>query len=918
MLSSLLDHFDSLLPRIRQKLPIQNPLHSFVHNNILQMFEGKDFHEAVQEAGKLYRANPYWPIERYKEKFREGKISEEDVFKSIALYLGHYPAISSLDLLGMTPKEYFYRLMFSELSFNNDDTQPAIDDLELWNLCQEKMLGERLVLRRSPVLWRGRGYWEKYHQESFPLNVHPFIIRHISTYLDQGQSFWPNPYASRSYWDYFLKSCEELKGFTSGWVTVLLERVEFHRDSSPREIICRELARMGIPSEVWEDYLLELLFDLKGWSGMVNKLETEPWQATVKAPAISLVDYLASILLIESAVDGFYSEQKSIDLSLIYGRKDVLELRSYNLSLALYQITKSFKLDNRWMQRLDKADLLKLIDEIDESEFRDNVRLWHEAFEHHFHRKAIEAIVEHSTHPTEVVSPYASVLFCIDDREESMRRHLEEVDHGIKTYGVVGFFGIDMKFSGVKSPRLIAQCPPVVSPSRVIREVTTERESRFEWWKSFSGSNDLRLYYSSRTLFRGFFSSLVLGALSLVPMFMEVFFPERSKTLRRKIIRSLRLEPKTDMLIEAKEHGHGYSKKEMAAIVASIVNMCGLKSPLSELVVTLGHGSTSNNNPFKQAYGCGACGGNAGIPNSRAFAKMANDPEVRKELRNLGVEITDGAFILAGFHDTSTDEVLFFNEEDVPAHFKEGVAKLKQSLQEACKLNAFERCQRFSSFPKDGTPDTALKHVRERAHDLAQPRPEYGHSSNALAIVGKRELTRGLFLNRRAFLLTYDWESDPDGSILKDVVVGGVPVSVNINMDYYFSSVDNENFGCGSKLPLNMTSLLGVMTGSQSDLRIGLARQMIEIHEPIRNLTIIESPLERVDSLFRGHARLKNILFHHWMRLVVKDPQKGWFIFSQDKFEPLDMSVHPMKHFDSSIDLIQQTHTEEDFAEIDS
>jgi uncharacterized protein YbcC (UPF0753/DUF2309 family) len=109
------------------------------------------------------------------------------------------------------------------------------------------------------------------------------------------------------------------------------------------------------------------------------------------------------------------------------------------------------------------------------------------------------------------------------------------------------------------------------------------------------------------------------------------------------------------------------------------------------------------------------------------------------------------------------------------------------------------------------------------------------------------------------------------------------------------------------------------MTGSQSDLRIGLARQMIEIHEPIRNMTIIEAPLERVKKLFNSHPRLKNILYHHWFRLVVKDPMtNSWWIFTQQDFEPLAFELKKMKHFDSSMKLIHATHVEEDFAEIKS
>ena len=63
-------------------------------------------------------------------------------------------------------------------------------------------------------------------------------------------------------------------------------------------------------------------------------------------------------------------------------------------------------------------------------------------------------------------------------------------------------------------------------------------------------------------------------------------------------------------------------------------------------------------------------------------------------------------------------------------------------------------------------PDAALRHVEERSEHLAQPRPEYGHCTNAVCIVGRRSLTRGLFLDRRAFLVSYDADQDPDDQSL--------------------------------------------------------------------------------------------------------------------------------------------------------
>lgn len=911
--------FNQLISRIRTKLPIQNPLHGFVHNNILQMFENLDFHDAVKEAGVLYRARPYWPEFKYTDRYKEGKITDQDIFRAIDHYLGNHPSIDSIELLQLSGKEFFYRLMFAELNFNDDENQQSISNPHLWSLCLEKMHDKGLTLSRSPVKWRGKEYWERYHNESYALSVHPFIIRLISSYLDQGQSFWQNPFVNKGFWNFFTFDVEALRGFTSGWQSILIEKVLAVKDLSPEEIIQQELRRMEIPEEVWESYILEILFDLKGWSGMVNKLELEPWQATVKSPEIKLVDYIAALILIESSVDQHHADTESLDLSFIRGRKQNIELRGFQLSLALYQITQSFRLDERWMQRFGPATLLKIIDEIDMAEHVHRIRLWHEAFEHHFHREAIEAIAKHAKKAKEQAPGPAQVLFCIDDREESIRRHLEEIDPVVKTYGVVGFFGIDMKFASIKSSRLVAQCPPVVTPSRIIAEVPRDTKSAktFERWNLMTGGGNLALYYHSRTMFRGFFSTILLGIASLFPMFMQVFFPEKSRDLKNKVMGTFTPIPKTELSIELGEQGHGYSKAEMAKIVQAILDMCGIRAEYSPLVVLLAHGSSSNNNPFRQAYGCGACGGNAGIPNSRAFAKMANDPEVRVELAKLGLHIPKDTFFVSGFHDTCTDEVHFFNLELMPDSHKAEFEKLRKNLNEACARNAFERCQRFSSEIAKSSPKEALKHVKERAVDLAQPRPEYGHSSNALAIVARREITRGLFLNRRAFLHTYDWRLDPDGSILKQVVLGGVPVAVNINMDYYFSSVDNENFGCGSKLPLNLTSLLGVMTGSSSDLRIGLARQMVEIHEPIRNLTIVEAPIASVKALFDGHPRLKNILYNHWMRLAVLDPEtQEWHLFGTTEFASVAFEKSKMKHYSSSVDLINKTHTEEDFAEI--
>ncbi|MES2526154.1 MAG: putative inorganic carbon transporter subunit DabA [Bdellovibrionota bacterium] len=912
--------FNKLLTGIRARLPIQNPLHSFVHNNILQMFENLDFHDAVKEAGELYRAKTYWPVEKYKECFAKKKISEVDIMEALNHYMGYNHELPFLPLLGITKKDFFYRLMFSELNFNDDEVQPELDDERLWMHCREKVRNENLVLSRSPVRWRAKAYWEKHHNILYSSSIHPLVTRLIGSYLDQGQSFWGNPFSQEGFWKFVAYDLEQTDNFLSGWQKVFAKKMKEGAGKDPGNIILNELKEMNIPEEKWESYLLDILFDLKGWAGMVNKLELEPWQATVKAPKIQLAEYLAVVLLIESSVDSYFSTTHSLDINLIRGRKEEIKLSGFQLSLGLYQIAKAMKLDERWVQKLKVSDALALIDGVDAAEAHHNIRLWHEAFEHHYHREAIQTLMSRKENEVKPPEMAAQVFFCIDDREESIRRHMEEVDPRLKTYGVVGFFGIDMKFSTYKHDRLIAQCPPVVVPSRIVTEVAldTERGSFLRRIYNFLGITDLAFYYQSRTMFRGLLTTLILGTLSVVPMFFQIFFPERARNMKSNIFGLFSSDLKTEILIEKTDAIHGYDVKEMAGIVKSVFDMCGIRHQFAPLIVLLAHGSSSNNNPFRQAYGCGACGGNAGIPNSRGFAKMANDPRVREVLTGMGLSIPENTVIISGFHDTCTDEISFFDLEKVSDEKKSMLNDISKSFTEALRRNALERCQRFSLTEAHTDADVAKDHVLERALDPAQPRPEYGHSKNALAIVAKRDLTKGLFLNRRAFLHSYDWELDPEGKTLASVVLGGVPVAVNINMDYYFSLVDNENFGCGSKLPLNLTALLGVMTGSQGDLRIGLARQMVEIHEPIRNMTIIEAPLERVQNLFESNKRLSNILHQHWMRLVVFDPTNGkWFQYGHRSWIELQSENLAVKTVKSSLEALTMVHTN-DFLEIRS
>jgi uncharacterized protein len=788
---------DGWLSECRPKLPIQNPLWAFIHNNILLNLEERPFQEVVREAAALYRARPYETEAFYRSEFQRGRIRRESL-----------DAVLAQALPGSGP----------------DRVERFLAEPSLGNTVAPVPL-----LRAAPRL-------DAAYHATYDRLLQDFVVPLIASFLDQGMAAWANPFSEGALWGYFQASVHAAPGWGFDWAGPLKSRLEaYERAGRPVDGIIEAEVREAAPEGQEAAYCLETLFALKGWSGMVMRLEAEPALAPVEAPRASLKDWLAVMLVSTHALDAWVMERHGTRRAEVMARPAVA------------------------------PETLHL----------GRLHLWQEAYERSFAGDFL-AHVEKGLHPDTPGAgrdaPRFQALMCMDDREESMRRALESKECGIETWGYVGFFNVDMRFEAVGASRATRQCPPVVEPSRTIKEVPldgeAERLARARSAGRAGGRAQLFSFYHSRTLIRGFFVSLALGLLSFLPLVMKVLMPSRMTRLRRAVQRKAFPHPRTGLALDAEG---GYSLEEQANIIEGALRTIGLTRQFAPLVAVVAHGSTNTNNPFRQAYGCGACSGNPGEPNARAFTLMANRPEVRERLAARGLDIPATTLFVACYHDTSLDAVEVLDRDRLPAGRLAEVAELEARMGRACRMNAVERCQRFGQGPKAGA-EAAAQHVLDRGHDLSQPRPEYGHNRVAACIVGRRELTARTFLDRRSFLVSYDPTQDQGGANMRSAILGTVPVAVNIAMDYYFSRVDNEGFGAGSKLPLNVVSLLGVLTGSKSDLRIGLARQMVELHEPMRILVAVEATGKDLRNLIETHPRMRRMVRGEWMRLVRIDP----------------------------------------------
>ncbi|MEZ4933468.1 MAG: putative inorganic carbon transporter subunit DabA [Saprospiraceae bacterium] len=708
-----------------------------------------------------------------------------------------------------------------------------------------------------------RAQWKKEYQFDLDNRVQPFLFRIIGSYLDQGIALWHFPFEDQGLMS-AVRTLEQ-NSYTSFFKSKRVRKLALSEDLSLEKLLKIVVGKKAY----FEQYIYDQQFAHKGWSGIIGAIEDNPGTLLYKKE-ISLKDFIMLELLLE--IDA---------LDRAFGTN--WEPIATNVDAA----------PQHYFTKIQSTEL----DEV--------LKLWQLAFEWDYYDGVLSA-VGHLAKKKRLEKPEEKsfqAMFCIDDRECSIRRHIEQADLNCETLGAPGFFGAAFYFQPFNGKFYEKQAPAPAQPIHLIKEIDVKDKRGHEVMHS----------KHSHTFFRGFMASLSLGLWASVRLVLDIFRPKMNADIA-DAFSHMNIDGR--LLIENTDPGQienglqvGYTVPEMTKVVEGLLRGIGLVDHFAPLVYVVAHGSSSANNPHHGAHDCGACSGRPGAVNARVFAFMANHPEVRSALKAKGLRIPDKTQFVGGMHDTASDEMAFY---DTHILSKENAVKHKANVEvfeTALDQNAKERARRFASI--DIKKD--IKHVRneikKRSVSYFEPRPELGHGTNALCYVGARERMKGLFLDRRAFLNSYDYRTDPDGTYLQQVMAPLPVVCGGINLEYYFSRMDIEKMGAGTKLPHNVMGLIGVANSSDGDLRPGLPLQMVENHDPVRLLLMVEQRPEIVLKVISTSPGMYDWFDKGWVHLAAVSPEDGnVYYFENGKFS----LYHPVSEVKHAHDILNVIETAEE------
>lgn len=706
-------------------------------------------------------------------------------------------------------------------------------------------------------------------------DVRPQLLRIISSALDQGIASWHLPDTGQA-------------GLYQAWRTIVPADANLFLHQLPDwqetiaelpeqvlDCISLQLIKLGIPPSRWESYLRRLLFELPGCSRVVTAQEPHPQRTTV-----ALADYLAIRLVLDrlwlnqtchdlwqveakfSALTAYFQK----NLSEFFVRKylyqgqlpehlaalaEALIIRAgserqcrgdwQQLADLLYgwwfeenrlradrhPVTDNHRLlfhcclhlgfDAQSVRQLEQNDLSAILQLANAFDAQERGKIWLFALEHRYRQRLFDTLQtkQRTKENRPPNRPTAQFVFCLDNREEGLRRYLESLDATIETYGTRGFYCRQTTAAHDATPQ---QEPPK--------------------WPSLSWLFGQPLVRQRLPV--SFLAIILLAPFVLLALLGKTLWPKATNRWLEKWHTpktGLNSKPTADLSL---------TDAACSELGAEFLLDMGLTSGFSDWVVLVGHSRSgqSGSHPV-----CLACNGrNLGLQ-AEALAAILNRPAIRQTLAGRGIDIPPQTRFIAAEHDGNG--VLHWHlppQQVEPPPLQQLRNQLHQALNLACQQ----------------------QHQSRTGYNLP-----VSHANHAALVIARRQLTRSLALDGRAFLLSYDPSQDINGKRLENILTASLAGLVNLNLAYYLASVDNRHFGSGNETSHNPVGLFTAFSGTDSDFCDGLSLQQVAGHEAMRLTIVVETPVNVLETVLDQNDSLLSWFTGHWAYLSVIDPTDG-------------------------------------------
>lgn len=673
------------------------------------------------------------------------------------------------------------------------------------------------------------------------------VSKFCAAYQDEGSAMWGHPWKHMPLYLAWKQNASldmnpELCGYHAFRSRV--RKLPASRD----EAIQILLGQLGVPEEALQDYLHALLLKVRGWAA------TMQYKARQLTSADSHESPLMDLLTILLAFEAALFEQ----------------------------------LDSKTRHECER--LWKLLHDPTVQESNRSLLIWQMAFEIGFQRRLCKGLTNSSAGEDEALlatRPAVQAVFCIDVRSEIIRRALEQQSPEIQTIGFAGFFGMPVEFSSFGGQASRSQVPVLLKPQYRVMEHLAECSSGEEEKAIMRFQRTRKLghaWNSFKESAVSCFSFVESAGISFAWPLVRQTFPALSTNSGKATCRTC-FEPNLNLSASASNE-YGIPLPDQIKLAYAALKNMGLTRNFARLVLLCGHGSHTVNNPYAAALDCGACGGHAGDVNARLAASLLNSTDVRKGLAAMGLNLPEDVYFLAGFHNTTTDEVTLFDADKAPRQWKCEVLQLELWLEMAASAS---RRERSTALGVDQHTDSALKHVfGNRSKDWSQIRPEWGLAGNAAFIAAPRHRTHKLNLHGRVFLHSYSAAEDPEKSTLELILTAPMVVAHWINMQYYASTVNHDQWGSGDKTIHNVTGRFGIVQGNGGDLQTGLPLQSLHnghewVHEPLRLSVFVEAAPHDIDAVLRKHENVRLLVDNQWLHLFALVEEGSLGVYKRER-----------------------------------